>query len=460
MSCSSIPIVDVSCVASLCADPRFYRKNASCRYNKKDLSSVRDAVIEHLYEQITQSETSTTRYSKVENVKYYKEINAFVDPSHYKLKPNVKACSDALYSAFHEVGFSYISRHPVDLAAQKKIDELSREFFANSSLEEKMHMSMPQGGKAWRGYFPVGGELTSGKPDIKEGIYFGQKIDSEHDPRATQPLYGESLYPTDKPQTASQSSKPWDTLDKSQKRRHPNLANNTTTTIWPSVIDPYLQQCEATGQALMLLLAIALELPSPLAFIVLGVCDDPLGLFRIFHYPPPATLSDPKLRDEATLWGVGEHTDYGLLTLLKQDNVGGLEVRHRNGSWIPAPPIEGTLVVNVGDMLEAITKGLLLSTPHRVRNPDPKKMRISFPYFFDPCVDFVIRPLPLSPKMEQLSEESVRERKTRGVARWDSKKAEATDVNSLIAGEVGLTYGTYLLRKVSKVFPMLAQSHL
>ena len=81
-------------------------------------------------------------------------------------------------------------------------------------------------------------------------------------------------------------------------------------------------------------------------------------------------------------WGVGEHTDYGLLTILLQDDAGGLEVK--SGSrWIAAPPLPGSFVCNIGDMLDRMTGGLYRSTPHRVRNPAPRD-RLSFPFFFDP----------------------------------------------------------------------------
>ena len=100
-------------------------------------------------------------------------------------------------------------------------------------------------------------------------------------------------------------------------------------------------------------------------------------LFRIFHYPPlPAGV------EAEALWSVGEHTDYGLLTILMQDEIGGLAVKSKGG-WIEAPPIEGAFVCNLGDMLDRMTGGLYRSTPHRVRNRSDRG-RLSFPFFFDP----------------------------------------------------------------------------
>ena len=84
---------------------------------------------------------------------------------------------------------------------------------------------------------------------------------------------------------------------------------------------------------------------------------DPTVLLRIFHYPPGDNGS----------WGVGEHTDYGLLTLLAQDHHGGLQVRTR-GEWVDVPADPYVFVVNMGDMLERMTHGRYRSNPHRVRN--------------------------------------------------------------------------------------------
>ncbi|GGE14313.1 hypothetical protein GCM10011529_20870 [Polymorphobacter glacialis] len=104
-------------------------------------------------------------------------------------------------------------------------------------------------------------------------------------------------------------------------------------------------------------------------------------MFRIFRYPPGETG-----------FGVGEHTDYGLLTLLAQDQHGGLEIRTPTG-WLSAPPIPGALIVNIGDMLDRLTGGVWRSTPHRVVNNSGHE-RLSWPLFFDPAFDAVVEPLP------------------------------------------------------------------
>jgi len=125
---------------------------------------------------------------------------------------------------------------------------------------------------------------------------------------------------------------------------------------------------------------------------------------------------------------------------LKQDDSGGLQVRSADGtSWVEAPPIENTFVVNIGDMLEKWTAGVYRATPHRVRNL-AKKDRYSFPYFFDPDFEASLTPIP-----EELMKEHERMRK---VERWDG-----VEVENVAAG----TYGEYVLGKVLKVFPQLGE---
>jgi isopenicillin N synthase-like dioxygenase len=174
-----------------------------------------------------------------------------------------------------------------------------------------------------------------------------------------------------------------------------------------------------------LMSGIALGLGLPEAYFVEHGTRDPLTLFRIFNYPPPA---------EPDLWGVGEHTDYGLLTILLQDEVGGLEVKSKSG-WVPAPPMPNSFVCNIGDMLDRMTRGVYRSTPHRVRNVSGRD-RLSFPFFFDPNFFADVRPIDL-PSGETAPDD-------RG-SRWDQSSVH------IFQG----TYGEYLLGKVGKVFPGL-----
>jgi isopenicillin N synthase-like dioxygenase len=160
--------------------------------------------------------------------------------------------------------------------------------------------------------------------------------------------------------------------------------------------------------------------------------SDPLILFRIFNYPAAWNTST-----EGPGWGVGEHTDYGLLTILKQDSTAGLEVKSKSG-WIAAEPIPNSFVCNIGDMLDRMTGGVYRSTAHRVKSPSNCD-RLSFPFFFDPNFNAEVKPIGIGERFDDDRNE-----------RWD--RSSVHDFSG--------TYGDYLLSKVSRVFPQLRREVL
>ena len=301
----------------------------------------------------------------------------------------------SLGHACREFGFFYVSGHGISEELQQQLVQVSQQFFALPQ-EEKMKIQMALGGKAWRGYFPVGGELTAGKPDLKEGLYFGAELGPDHPKVQTStPLHGANLFPS-------------------------------VPSPFQEVVLEYLQQLTQLGHHLMRGFSLSLGLDAD--YFSQYYTTDPLVLFRIFHYPSAQ-------RHQSYEWGVGEHTDYGVLTILKQDETGGLQIFTQD-QWIEAPYIPGTFVCNIGDMLERLTQGLYRSTPHRVRNTS-QQGRLSFPFFFDPNFDAEIKPLPIDIGNLNLPNSQR--------ARWDG-----VDVHTFSG-----TYGDYILEKVAKVFPEL-----
>src|SRR5207244_1014297 len=105
-------------------------------------------------------------------------------------EPGRHAVAAEIGKACAEAGFFYITGHGVDPAVQRALERTSREFFAQD-LDAKLAIRMSRGGRAWRGYFPVGEELTAGRPDLKEGLYFGAELPAG-DPR---PMHGPNLFP-------------------------------------------------------------------------------------------------------------------------------------------------------------------------------------------------------------------------------------------------------------------------
>ena len=300
----------------------------------------------------------------------------------------------AIDAACRDDGFFAVVDHGISPALAGDLLRAARAFFALPD-ERKLAIAMARGGRAWRGYFPLGGELTSGVPDRKEGLYVGRELPLS-DPRvvAGTPLHGPNLFP-----------------------------DADVPTLRPAVL-AWIDAAAELARRIMSAIAVALALPTD--HFATTCMRDPTLLFRIFHYPP----SDVE-------WGVGEHTDYGMLTVLLADDVPGLEVFSR-GAWRAVPPVPGGLICNIGDMLDRITGGVYRSTPHRVRNASGRD-RYSFPLFFDPSWDARVERLPGAPAApsdpSDLSDH----------ARWDG-----ADVHAF-----GGTWGDYLLGKVARVFPDL-----
>jgi isopenicillin N synthase-like dioxygenase len=255
----------------------------------------------------------------------------------------------ALRDALERSGFAYLSGHGIPQSAVDRLRALSREFHA-LPLEAKQRIVMNE---HHRGYMPFSSStiVTSTvakvtRPNLSESLMIMQET-SPDDPDYGLPLRGPNQWPAELPDLREVA------LD-------------------------YMERMTRLGLNVAGALAEALELPpdwfSPFF-------RKPTLFLRLLHYP--------RQPDEEGLFGSAPHTDYGFITILAQDEVGGLEVRNRHNQWIAAPPIEGTFVLNVADILQRWSNGRFASTPHRVRNLRPVD-RYSMPFFFDPSMDSVV----------------------------------------------------------------------
>jgi len=254
--------------------------------------------------------------------------------------------------AYGETGFGYVVNHGVDPALRHAIFEASRRFHA-LPLEAKTAIAL---NKTHRGYIAintstdVNSDLANVTKPNQSASFMMMREDAAADPDVY--LSG------------------------------PNQ--------WPD-LDGFRAACEAYVTAMsalgMDLMRLALEAIDVTDHSILKAFDTPTLWLRLLHYPPQS----PQAPDD--LYGSAPHRDFGCLTLLATDDVGGLQVQTPAGHWVDAPPMEGALVVNVGDMLHRLSNGRLLSTPHRVINATGRE-RYSVPFGVDPNVMTEIAPLP------------------------------------------------------------------
>jgi isopenicillin N synthase-like dioxygenase len=269
--------------------------------------------------------------------------------------------------ACRDIGFLIISGHGIDPALIERTDAVSRKFF-DLPLEDKMAVVRPAM-DVTRGYIPIEteavaasrGEKTAG--DLNESFMIGPVDVDPSDPYYTRPEAG--------------------------KHFHPNL--------WPAAPDGLRETYTAYYRAMgdlaarfMRIFALALELPE--AFFDDKI-DRHISRLRIRNYPEQATPPKPgQLR-------AGAHSDYGSLTILKAEaNPGGLQVFNKEGEWVDVPIMEGTYIVNLGELMARWTNDAWVSTLHRVVNPPAEhalgSRRQSIIFFHNPNYDADITCIP------------------------------------------------------------------
>ena len=265
---------------------------------------------------------------------------------------DARAVAADIRRASIEAGFFYIRGHHMLPDLMRATLMASKFFFSRPEAEKR---SIQVNG-AHRGYVPFA-QTTLGrqyKADLKESFNFAFPFAADDpDVVAGKPLIGVNQWPQGEE-------------------------------VWRGVLEDYYRTLFEVGQRVLEGFALALEAPRT---YFRDLYKRPLVRTRLLHYPPQPEGSG---EDQ---FGAAPHTDWGCMTLLWQDQVGGLQVRNRAGQWIAAPYIEGTFVVNIGDMLERWSNDLFVSTPHRVVNASGRE-RYSIPMFYDPDFDTVVECLP------------------------------------------------------------------
>ncbi len=268
-----------------------------------------------------------------------------------------RECGKSIGEACRNVGFFYVVNHGVEEGLVRDTFARAREFFA-LPLEEKMAVAMKR--SPWfRGYFPLGGETTDPEvgADPKEGFDISLELPPSDLERA-----------------------PFAHL------RGPNQWPARPVRLRP-VFSAYYEALSDLGRRLSLAFALALDLPET---FFASRLDHPTAILRVLHYPPRTNLPDMATLPDV---GCGAHSDYGYLTILAQDEVGGLQVQNRAGKWIDAVPLPGSFVCNIGEMMARWTNDRFRATQHRVIGRHAGS-RYSVPFFFHPNPEVVIDCLP------------------------------------------------------------------
>lgn len=267
----------------------------------------------------------------------------------------IASVGQALLDAAQRVGFFYVRNHAVPQPLIDRVYGLSRRFFA---LPPEVKQSV-RINALHRGFLAIGAARMYDKAriDLKESFIWGPELGlDDPDVAAGKPLMGPNQWPAVMPELA------------------------------PTFMD-YSRAVMDCGRSLLRGFAVSLGLDPD---FFRERFAKPLARCSLIYYPPqpPESGSDQ--------FGVAPHTDYGGLTLLNQDDTGGLQVRTRSGEWVTALPIPGTFVVNIGDLMARWTNDRFVSTPHRVVNSSGRA-RYSMGVFFDPAFDTVIDPRELRP---------------------------------------------------------------
>jgi isopenicillin N synthase-like dioxygenase len=254
-----------------------------------------------------------------------------------------EAVGSKLRAACLHNGFFFISNHGVSEALVADVFSEAAAFF-DLSPAQKAEVDKSRS-KANRGYEQLQGQTLEpgAPPDLKEGYYIGPEHAAD-DPRVIAGMFnhGANQWPATRPR-------------------------------FKPVMQSYLDVMLDLSARMMGGIALSLELPED---YFADYCKDAMATVRLLHYPPQPAHGDPAQK------GAGAHTDFGGLTLLRQGDVGGLQVwDQESGGWIHADPIPGTFVINLGDMIARWTNNRYRSTLHRVVNSSGKE-RYSVPFFY------------------------------------------------------------------------------
>ncbi|KAI5455226.1 hypothetical protein NCC49_000042 [Naganishia albida] len=276
-------------------------------------------------------------------------------------------------------GFFYIKNHGVDEAKVVETFRQAESFFAASpAVKKSVDISKSNNFRGWMGVLTENNDPEN-EGDLHEGFNLGL------DPSIADTLPSFQELKRQQAQKSGTSGGKQDGLEHGANLwPSPEVWNGADQ--FKETVLAYYREMLDLGKRMFPLLALALELEE-------NFFDDktryPAAIQRLLYYPP---LGGKKANERQP--GIGDHTDWEVFTVLRQDPVGGLQVKNLSGKWIDAPYIPGTFVINIGDQLARWTNDVFRSTFHRVIPPPADTARYSIPTFWGCDHNVPLIPIP------------------------------------------------------------------
>ena len=267
-----------------------------------------------------------------------------------------------LRRVLHNFGFFYLRGHGVDPKVCERALDASKAFFALPE-EDKLAIAMTRSAQ-FRGYCRAGLELTGGTPDWRE------QVDFDCEEEAVELAPGDPAW---------------------KRVLGPNQWPEALPEFRPAILE---YQAEVTRVGIEVLRAIAIALGQPEDAFAPLYSAGPRQHMKIVRYPG--------LDQAGSTQGVGAHKDGGLVTILLQDVLPGLAVQLEDGSWVDAPPVPGTFVVNTGELLELATNGFVRADVHAATAPPAGTARYSIPFFLGASHEGEVPLIDLPPELREV----------------------------------------------------------
>ncbi|EGC36401.1 hypothetical protein DICPUDRAFT_151161 [Dictyostelium purpureum] len=319
----------------------------------------------------TTTNTNTNSNSTDIKVDNYNNVIPVIDISSRDSDNGKAKIAKEIHDASKEYGFFYVKGHGIEESLIEDLYSFIKKFL-DLPEEFKCRFKRKTGVSEALGYFKVGDKKGHGYTkgiDYKDGTYL--LVQDEYADHLTN-----RLYPNE------------------EEEKEYGIVGYKKT------IETYIKKVLNLSNEILELIAISLHLPNDY-FKTNNYNANPSSILGCLRYP--SFNNDVDESDQQEKFGVSEHTDWGSITVLHQDDVGGLQIKSKD-KYIDAKPIKGTFVINLGDMLQIMTRGYYLSNFHRVLYNTSGKDRFSFPLFVSPPWDTPVKVI------EGIPEPPVRER--------------------------------------------------